>query len=204
LIYPSLKPVGDIATPEAHEHPQAVKTSMGDPNAKVKVDAYEDFQCPACRQFTEEVEPQLIKNLIKTGKVYYIFHQYSFIDGPGASQGGESDQAANASMCAAEQNKFWEMHDTIFANWAGEGVGAYNDRRLRAFAQTAGLDMSAFDTCFGANKYKADIQASFDEGNKIGVSGTPSVFVNGQIVKPGYIPSYDDILQAVNAALGGG
>jgi protein-disulfide isomerase len=203
FIYPNLKPAGDVATPEPREHPQANNTSMGDPNAPVKIDVYEDFQCPACRDFSSKIEPQIIKNLVETGKAYYTFHQYPFIDGGGANDGGESDQAANASMCAAEQGKFWEMHDTIFANWNGEGLGAYNDKRLRAFAQTAGLDMNAFDDCFKANKYKSDIQASFDKGNEIGVTGTPSLFVNGKIVNPGFIPSYDDIVAAVEAALAG-
>ena len=203
FIYPNLKPVGDVIKPEPRDHPQVNKTSMGDPNAPVKIDVYEDFQCPACRTFSSDIEPLIVKNLIETGKAYYTFRQYPFIDGPGAGNGGESDQAANAAMCAAEQDKFWDMHDVIFANWNGEGLGAYNDRRLRAFAQTAGLNMNAFDDCFNTNKYKNEIQADFDTGNKIGVSGTPSIFVNGKIVTPGYIPSYDDIAKAVEAALAG-
>lgn len=204
FLFNAYKPVGEVATPEvAYEYPQPNKTSLGDPNAPVKIDVYEDFQCPACQAFSQDIEPLIVKNLVETGKVYYTFHNYSFIDGPGAGQGGESDQAANASMCAAEQNKFWEMKSIIFANWNGENLGAYNDNRLRAFAQTAGLDMGEFDDCFDANKYEQEIQASFDGGNEIGVSGTPSVFVNGQIISPGYIPSYDDINAAVEAALAG-
>jgi protein-disulfide isomerase len=60
--------------------------------------------------------------------------------------------------------------------------------------------MTAFNTCFKANKYKAEIQADFDGGNKLGVQGTPSVFVNGTFITPGFIPSYDDVLKAVEAA----
>jgi len=200
IIYPSFKPVAAVKAAEPQSYPQADKTALGDPNAPVKIDAYEDFQCPACVKYTQETESLIIKNLVATGKVYYVFHNYSFIDGPGAGNNGESDQAANASMCAAEQNKFWEMHATIFANWNGENKGAYNDERLTAFAETAGLDMTAFNACFGSNKYKAEIQASFDDGNIAGVQGTPSIFVNGTFVTPGYIPSYDEILKAVDAA----
>jgi protein-disulfide isomerase len=149
------------------------------------------------------VEPSIITNLVETGKVYYTFHNYPFIDGDGASNGGESDQAANAAMCGLEQGKFWDMHGIIFANWNGEGLGAYKDSNLRAFAETAGLDMNAFDACFKANKYKSEIQADFESGLKLGVNGTPSIFVNGQIINPGYVPSYSEVAAAVDAALAG-
>jgi protein-disulfide isomerase len=145
----------------------------------------------------------IVKNLVQTGKVYYTFHNYPFIDGDTVNSGKESDQSANASMCAAEQGKFWEMHGIIFANWNGENLGAYSDKNLRAFAEKAELDMDAFDACFDANKYQKEIQADFDGGIKLGVNGTPSVFVNDQIINPGYIPSYEDIAAAVEAALAG-
>jgi protein-disulfide isomerase len=199
IIWPNVRPVAEVIPAEPQTYPQADKTSMGDPNAPIRIDAYEDFQCPACQKYTNETESLIITNLIATGKVYYVFHNYPFIDGAGAGNGGESDQAANASMCASEQGKFWEMHGTIFANWNGEGQGAYADNRLTAFADKAGLDMTAFNTCFKANKYKAEIQADFDGGNKLGVQGTPSVFVNGTFITPGFIPSYDDVLKAVEA-----
>ena len=207
IIYSNYyKPTGDVAAgdvmaAEPQSYPQADKTALGDPNASVRIDAYEDFQCPACVNYTKETEPLIIKNLVAAGKVYYVFHNYPFIDGPGAGSNGESDQAASASMCAAEQNKFWEMHATIFANWNGENKGGYSDQRLTAFAEKAGLDMTAFNACFKANKYKAEIQADFDGGNTAGVQGTPSIFVNGTFVKPGYVPSYDDVLKAVETAL---
>ncbi|MBI5353540.1 MAG: DsbA family protein [Chloroflexi bacterium] len=197
IIYPNVRPVAAVATAEPQIYPKADKTAMGDPNAPIRIDAYEDFQCPACRTYTLETESQIITNLIQTGQVYYVFHNYPFIDGPSAGNGGESDQAANAAMCANEQGMFWQMHGTIFANWNGENQGAFADDRLTAFAETTGLDMDAFKSCFKSNKYKADIQADIDAGNAQGVQGTPSVFVNGVFVTPGYIPSYDDILKAI-------
>ena len=145
-------------------------------------------------------QPMVIENLVRTGKARYIFHNYPFIDGSGASNGGESDQAANASMCANEQDKFWVMHSIIYANWNGENQGNLSNRRLQAMAESAGLDMSAFNSCFTANKYKSDIQADFDKGQEMGVNGTPTVFVNGtQVGQAGKIATYDDIAQAVNA-----
>ncbi len=203
FIYPQMKPVGEIIIPEKETYKQVEMTSLGDPNAPVKIDVYEDFQCPACRNFSSAVEPLIIINLVETGKVFYTFHHYPFIDGGSASNGGESDQAANAAMCAAEQGKFWDMKAIIYANWNSENMGAYADRRLIAFAENAGLDMEQFNACFEANKYLDQIQADFDKGLELGVTGTPSVFVNGQIINPGFVPSYDEIAAAVEAALSG-
>ncbi len=200
VIWQQIKPPGDIikVTPAALPSPNGL--SLGNANASVTIDVFEDFQCPACKAFTENTEPLVIQNLVATGKARYVFHNYSFIDGPGASNGGESDQAANASMCANEQGKFWEMHAILYAN-SEENQGAFSDRRLQAMAQSIGLDMNAFNTCFSANKYKQEIQADFDLGQKMGVSGTPTAFVNGkQAGAPGQIPTYDDIAQAVQQA----
>ena len=195
-------PVGEIVTVVPVARPNADGTSVGDANASVTIDVFEDFQCPACQYFTQSIEPRVIENLVSTGKARYVYHNYPFIDGEGAGNGGESDQSANASMCAREQGKFWEMHDTIYANWDGENQGAFSNARLQAMAESIGLDMDAFDECFDANKYKADIQADFDLGKEMGVSGTPTVFVNGKTVgQEGKIATYDEIAQAVEQAL---
>ncbi|HMB24361.1 MAG: DsbA family protein [Chloroflexota bacterium] len=189
-----------VATPRTHPSPSG--TSLGDASASVTIDVFEDFQCPACKYFTEGVETLVIENLVDTGKARYVFHVYPFLDGGTASEGGESDQAANAAMCANEQGKFWEMHDTIFANWSGENQGAFSDIRLQAMAKSIELDMDSFNACFDAKKYQADIQAELDLGKKMGVNGTPTVFVNGkQVGQPGKIAKYEEIAQAVEEAL---
>lgn len=203
VVWQQIKAPGAIITVTPAALPNANGLSLGDAKAPVTIDVFEDFQCPACQLFTQSIEPLVIENLVKTGKAHYVFHNYPFIDGSGAGNGGESDQAANASMCANEQGKFWEMHNTLYANWNGENQGNLSNRRLQAMAESIGLDINAFNNCFGANKYKADIQADFDKGVKMGVNGTPSVFVNGKPAgQPGKIASYDDIKQAVDAAAG--
>lgn len=200
LIYPNLKSAtGEIVTVEPNPRPLANGTAMGDPNAPVVIDVFEDFQCPACRSYSEEVETRVTETYVATGQVYYVFHQYPFIDR--ASMNKESQQAANASMCAAEQGPFWEYHDILFANWNGENAGAFSDKRLLAFAGTIGLDMELFTNCFEEKRYQDEVQADFDLGTEMGVSGTPSVFVNGQHVTPGFVPGFEDIQQAVEAAL---
>jgi protein-disulfide isomerase len=204
LVYPNVKSVGEIITVTPATLPNPDGSSLGDTSAPATIDIFEDFQCPACRSFTESIEPLVIKNLVATGKARYVFHNYPFIDGNGVGNGGESDQAANAAMCANEQGKFWDMHAIIYANWNGENQGNLNDRRLQAMAESIGLDMNAFNDCFNANKYKSEIQADFDRGSKMGVNGTPTVFVNGsQVGQPGKIATYDEIAQAVNAVAPG-
>ena len=181
--------------------PQADGLTLGDPNSPVTIDVFEDFQCPACRYFTESIESLIIQNLVTPGKAKYTFHNYPFIDGNGIT-GGESDQAANAAMCANEQGKFWEMHSILFANWNGENKGNLSDVHLKAMAEAIGLEMNSFNACFDANKYKDAIQADFQLGNDMGASGTPSVFVNGQkLGQPGKIATYQEIADAVELAI---
>ena len=205
IIIPSIQnaaaPVGNIVEITPRSLPQANGLSLGEPNAPVKVDVYEDFQCPICRNFTEQIEPQLVKNDIATGKVYYTFHQFPFLDDRAPTN--ESHQAANASMCASEQGRFWDYHDMLFANWTGENVGSFTDKRLAAFAEKLGLNMDQFNTCFKENKYQSQINADLAAGQKAGVQGTPSIFVNGKIVEPvpGQVPTYTDIQAAIDNAL---
>lgn len=189
---------GGVILPTAVSRPATDGLTVGDPNAPVRIDVFEDFQCPACKDYTEKVEHQVIADLVQTGKAYYVFHNYAFIDRNSTTK--ESQRSALASLCANEQGKFWEYHDTLFANWKGENEGNLTDSRLSAFAAALNLDTQAFDTCMSEGRYADDVIASFNEGNTMGVQGTPSVFVNGTIVNPGYIPSFDDIAAAVEAA----
>ena len=120
------------------------KASVGDPNAPVKLDIWEDFQCSGCMSYSKNLEPQVVQTYVETGKVFYTFHFFPFIDGGQ----GESHQAANAAMCASAQDRFWDYHDTLFANWLGENVGSFTDPRLVVFAQNIGLDMTRFQHMF--------------------------------------------------------
>ncbi len=202
-IYNSLKPAGDFTriTPEAI--PMANGKGIGDPNAPVKVEVYEDFQCPSCKQFTESIEKQLLESsYITGGQVYYVFRQYPFLDGNSVTK--ESHQAANASMCALEQGRFWDYHQMLFTNQGTvENGGAFNDRRLQAFAESLGFDMGAFNKCFNADKYSADIQAELQAGKDLGVAATPTVVVDGAIISPKFVPTYEQITAAIDAALAG-
>jgi protein-disulfide isomerase len=178
---------------------------LGDPNAKVKMDVWEDFQCSGCLSYTQNLENQVLQTFVDTGHVYYTFHFFPFIDNGAAD--GESHLAANAAMCANAQGRFWDYHDILFANWLGENAGSYTEARLTAFAKSIGLDMTAFTQCYQAKTYSAQIEQDYQAGVQKGVPPTPGIFVNGKIVvnstSANYIASFDDISRAINAALAG-
>jgi protein-disulfide isomerase len=200
-IYNALKPAGEFIriTPEAR--PLADGKGIGDPNAPVKIEVYEDFQCPACKEYTGSVEKQLIDSTyISSGQVYYEYMQYPFLDSNVVTK--ESQQAANASMCALEQGRFWDYHDLLYVNQGViENGGSYNDTRLRAFAESLGLDTNAFNNCFNDNKYRDEIESELQRGKDLGVTGTPTVIVNGTIITPKFVPTYEQIQATIEAEL---
>ena len=83
---------------------------LGDPNAKVTIIAFEDFQCPFCERFDTQTFPQLKSQYIDTGKAKFIFRDFPL------SFHQNADNAANTAECANEQGKFWQMHDKLFTN----------------------------------------------------------------------------------------
>jgi protein-disulfide isomerase len=174
---------------------------LGNPNAPVKIDVWEDFQCSSCLSYTQTTEPQVLASLVDTGKVYYTFHFFPFIETLSTVPNSESHQAASAALCAADQGRFWDYHDILFANWIGENSGSYTDTRLVAFAKALNLNMTQFNQCFQSGTHLAEINQDYAAGQAKGVTGTPSLFVNGTIVAPGYVPTFDQIQQAVTAAL---
>jgi protein-disulfide isomerase len=202
-IYNSLKPAGSFVRVTPIAYPMENGKAVGNPNAKVKIQIYEDFQCPYCKEFTENDEKQLLQSsYITSGEVYYEFMQFPIIDTYSTTK--ESQQSANASMCALEQGQFWPYHDLLYANQGTvENGGAFTNKRLQAFAESLGLNMTEFNQCFSADKYSAEIQADYQMGIAAGVTSTPTLVLNGKILGPGYIP-YSQLAAAIDAALAGG
>ena len=168
---------------------------IGNPNAPVKVDVYEDFRCSACFYYTQNYESQIITNYIETGKVYYTYHSFIVIDGNDGSDA--SYRSANAAMCAGEQGHFWDYHDTLYANQVSESATLFTDPRLVTMAENLNLDMTAFNMCYQAKKDAGDIQKDISLGASLNLTGTPSIFVNGQLA------SMDKVSAAIDAALAG-
>ncbi len=170
---------------------------MGNPNAPIKVDVYEDFRCSACLYYTDNTEPQIIKNYVDTNKIYYTYHFFIVIDSNDGSNA--SHQAANAALCAAAQNHFWDYHAILYANQKSEDASLFSDARLIAMAKDLNLDMTSFNQCFQQHQYSAQIQTDMAQGQSLNVSGTPSIFVNGVLVQS----DYASISKAIDAAAAG-
>lgn len=165
---------------------------MGNANAKVKVVEFADFQCPFCEQWFKTVEPSLISDYVKTGKVAFYWRDYAFL-------GQESNDAANAARCANAQGKFWDYHDYLYNHQGQENSGAFSKANLEQFAADMGLNTAQFNSCMDNNTYAKDVQADMADGQKAGVNGTPTVFINGVPVV-GAQP-YSAFKSAIDAAL---
>jgi len=184
-----------VITPEAITA-QVDGVHLGDPNAPVKVDVYGDFRCSACKIYSLNYEPQIIQTYVDTGKVYYTFHSYLVIDGHTGSDA--SYRAANAAMCAAEQNRFWDYHYTLYTNQITEDASYFTDERLVIMAQNLNLDMTKFNQCYQAKKYASEVEADITEAHNLNITFTPSILVNGTIVQ-----SFDQVSTSIDTALTG-
>lgn len=192
LILPNLRGAGNVVTPPDQEYPMAEGTAMGDPDAPVTIVEYSDFQCPFCRRFHEETLPDIIDEYVADGEVYFEYRNFAFI-------GPESVQAANASYCAADQDRFWDYAATVFANQTGENVGAYSDQRLLAFGEEIGLDMDQFTSCVTSGEFLVQVEQDRQAAQQAGVTSTPSFLVNGQLLT-GALP-FSDFQQVIEAHL---
>lgn len=199
LVVPSIiqstAPVGEITPPPAVEFPNPDMNSMGDPNAPVTVVEFSDFQCPFCERFYSDTEPQFIDEYVRTGQVYFTYRSMGNFIGP------ESAKAMEAAYCAGDQGRFWDFHGILFTNQGGENQGVFADKRLVAMAETLGLDMTEFNSCFDSGKYRSAVNQDRADGNAAGVQGTPAFVINGKLV-PGAL-TFPQLQQEIEQALAG-
>jgi protein-disulfide isomerase len=139
----------------------------GSEKAPVTIVKFEDFQCPFCKQ----VQPTFNELLSRYNGKVRLVHK----DLPLESLHPQARQAAEAARCAYEQGKFWEYHDKLYAN--SPKASADN---LKSYAKEVGLNVDSFDGCFASGKYKAVVQTDLNEGTQLGLSGTPTFFINGR------------------------
>jgi protein-disulfide isomerase len=139
----------------------------GNANATVTLVEFTDYQCGFCARHVKETFPQLERDYIATGKVKYVFRNF-----PLESIHQQSFKAHEASTCASDQGKFWEMHDRLFANQT-----ALAPEQLIDYARTLGLNTDKFQACFNGESHKQQIQNDIAEGQKAGVTGTPTFFL---------------------------
>ena len=170
---------------------------LGNPNAPITMVEFGDYQCTFCSKFFHETENSIITNYVKTGKVKILFKDYIIL-------GQDSINAANAAHCANDQKLFWEYHSMLYNNWAGENTGWADLAHLHEFANTLGLDMDVFSTCMSDLKWNELVNLSSKDGQKLGVSGTPTFFVidqNNDVIKIVGAQHYDVFKQIFDSVL---
>ena len=169
--------VSDTATPGF---------SIGDPDAPVTVVEFSSYTCSHCYTFNDTEAKDFIHDYVDTGKVYFTYINYP-------SNNEQSLRVAEASYCAADQGNFYDYKDQVFGNYGV--VDAFSEENLVAYAEVAGLDVDAFNTCMSrgkfANSYVQDVQFA----QQAGINATPSFLINNdQVVYSSELRSTVDAL----------
>lgn len=173
--------------------------SLGRADAPVTIIEFSDFECPFCQRHVKSTLPEIKREYVDTGKVRYVF-----MDFPLEQMHAKARKAGEAAHCAAEQGKFWEMHDMLFQQTANLDIRQYseNARKLK-------LDVAAFEQCLGSGKQSAKINNGLASGRSVGINATPSFIitktdggdtVTGGIILTGAQP-YERYRQAIEQAL---
>jgi len=158
------------------------------------MDLYEDFQCPTCGELEKAVGTQ-IRAMAQAGQIKLVIHMMSFLD---VNLGNDSStRAANAAACAADAGKFLPYHAAVFAGQPTKEGGGYTNAQLTAFAKTAGITGTALTTwqkCATSAQHAQYVTDVETASGKAGVTGTPTMMLNGKAVTP--TPMTPDALAA--------
>ncbi len=162
-----------VASSSTPAGPRLAPPVLGDAAAPVEIREFGDFQCPSCGAFFRNIEPQIRAAYIETGRARLEWHDFAWI-------GPESRDAANAARCAQVQDRFWDFHDLLYSNQAGENSGAFSNARLKAFGLDLGLDTAAFDACIDARTYAGTVEADMSRVRSLGFTGTPTFIIGSR------------------------
>jgi protein-disulfide isomerase len=145
---------------------------LGDEDAPVTIIEFSDYECPFCARFYLNTLPQLKREYIDTGKVKLVYRDFPL------SFHQNAQKAAEAAECAGEQDKYYEMHDKIFENQQ-----AITTTNLKEYAKEIGLNTNEFNECLDSGEMASEVQKDFQDGQSIGVRGTPTFFINGKLLR---------------------
>lgn len=164
---------------------------LGNPDAPVTLQVWEDFRCPACAAFNRRVKPALVENYIAGGNLKLEFSHFPLRQHePGASL------AAQASECAADQGRFWAYHDRVFQATSG-GPSAFIVERLIDYAVELDLDEDAFTGCLTSQTHHSTVVESLQAGREAGVNATPYLLIDGYRIDSPL--DYEAVSSAVDA-----
>ena len=145
-------------------------TMLGNPNAKITIVEFGDYQCTFCYKFHDETMKKINQEYIKTANVNFIYKDFPL-------NGEQSILASEASYCAQKQNKFWEYHDTLYNNWGGENTGWITENVLQGFARDVGLNLDEFSQCLENSEYRQKVLDNEQFAREIGINATPSFLI---------------------------
>jgi len=146
---------------------------LGSVDAPITLVEFGDYQCSFCKRHFDQTHNLIMKNYVETNKVKIVFKDLI------VTPGKDSMYAAHAAHCAKDQGMFWKYHYTLYNNWEGENTGWVTDDSLNKFASNIDLDMNEFSKCMSEKKWMNLINASAEDANTMGVTGTPSFFLIG-------------------------
>ena len=173
-------------------------TRLGEENAPVTIHLYEDFQCPACGQFSRETWPDVVERLVKPGEARLVSETLAFL-------GEDSVSTARAAIAAGEQDRYWQYAHLLFENQGGENSGYATDEFLRDLAQqTEGLDVGAWEEARKAGFVEEELQAVQQRASADGVEVTPTLVISGpggERQLKGAVP-FEDVEAAVEEVKG--
>lgn len=149
--------------------------ALGSDNATISIVEFGDYQCPFCARFNQETKDVLVSQYVDTGVVNYGFKDFVINDLP---RDKLSTLAAEASYCAAEQDKFWEYHDEVYRNSEGENTGWITQESLVSFAQNVGIsDIDQFSSCLDSHKYNQQVVNNHAFAAGVGLTSTPTFLI---------------------------
>ncbi|MBI1821858.1 MAG: DsbA family protein [Nitrospirae bacterium] len=163
----------------------------GNPNSKVIVSEFSDFQCPACRGAESNLK-QLLADYPE--KIKFVFYNY-----PLTQNHQWAMVAAEAAQCANDQGKFWPYHDLLYDRqeiWAKDSAA---EKTFKIYAGELGLNAEIFNACLDQEKKKSVISEDVDRGDALQIQSTPTIFINKQRVIGGN--SLFELKQAVENEL---
>ena len=171
-------------------------TILGNSDAKISIVEFGDYQCTFCYKFHQQTLDSIKESYISTGKVNYTYKDFPL-------NGIDSVLAAEASLCAEEQGKYWDYHNTLFNNWAGERTGWITDNLLLEFAEQNNMDVEDFTECVNNQKYKQRVIENQNFAKSVGISATPSFLIFNdekliRIIGAQPIEKFDDAIKQMN------
>ncbi|MEP6745115.1 MAG: thioredoxin domain-containing protein [Gemmatimonadota bacterium] len=149
---------------------------IGSDTAPVTIVEYADFQCPACQDFDAVQWPEVYEKLVATGKVRWVYKDWP-IDGAHRY----ARLAMHAAACADDQGRFWPMKARIYAYQTQWAFGGGQLGKFRDYAREIGGDVGQWNSCMESAKHAGRIQASYEEGVRLGVQSTPSFLIGGRL-----------------------